>query len=1570
MEANHKKILKAIVLELRHMLEGYYSGSDWHAGDLEQRLNALGVWRDRNPLPADELAGLSDADRDARKVVDAYLKLRDEAGVRREEAVAEFVRETAYTWANRLLALRCMESRDLIDEVILQKDVYSGRSLEHNRLAQRNPELCAGDDDGLFVVLGNAFTKQAESLPLLFDPKAPGIALNPSVAAVKRSIALLSGTEAIRGQDSATNNVFRASDAFGWAYQYWNTEEKDRVFEGVRTEKGTKIEGSDIIPATQLYTEPYMVKFLVQNSLGATWAGMNPGTKLVDVWDYYVRNADHSPVERKRVQELTFLDPACGSGHFLIEAFDLFYAMYEEEGEITDPELICRSVLERNLYGIDIDERAIQISEAALWMKAAEKAVENSGSVTFSVVPANLVATNIRLPKGIDHLQAFLSEHPDDQKLSAALQVVFNGLENADQLGSLLQIEVPVERKLKELQQAEVQRPPIQTHLYKPTVSQEQLPFGIGSYDEWKERTVARLRQHFDSEATNVEGGFFGRAASRGLRLFDLLSRRYDVVAANPPYMGSSNLGEVVKDYIFSRYSTGKADLYSAFILRCIELAGTGTRVAMVTQQSWMYLRSFAELRCRESGEDGTFSGLVASNTLEVLMHLGPGAFHEIGGEVVNSVLFVLSTASPTDGHRITAVSVTDIDDPDRKAEVLRRAARSLESDRVYQPLQKVLLSIPDTPIVYQLTDDFANLLSAGEDLGSIAEVKPGPQTSDNTRFNRLFWEVPNAGSRWFPLSKGGGFRRWKGLNYLVIDWQSDGLRIKEFNQRSGDHWSRNVRNVSFIFRQGITYSALSSAFSARVLSNNEICDTKGPGVYSEPAMRLPLLGYLNTRITQYILKLLSPALDFSPRNIAKLPVPKRLVSEQLVQCIVDLKSMLIAGDMVEYSFSGNLLNTEAQETISAVICLAEAYIENASAQSLALSENARKVVADQAGAPAGLLPLVEGYDALPVFSGWHLPDELYGFHSDLKRVRMSDVELTSLRQELIKAHVPPDAVVKADNFEGEEKETSEETDFGFFLKSSIPRESLTEDLAYKFGINPVSVFWLARPADQSSQPKEPLFAEQPENVASLLILRVLGHRWPKEISDGQVAPLSDGIALLSDSPSVGVSDLVTRAAEGDFERGFADAVGMPFGAWLTRQFFEDHTRRFRKRPVAWHFLSGTGSGRRKPALQLLVYYGQVRDQTIPYIQSQFIRPQRQRNETELRSIESLPANARSDRQQERLTELMDLIAELRAFDQNLEDISRLGFGPEKMRQRLRQNAVDDATLCLKAQWLQKLSSTIKAGPLAPWCSKADTTKLHQSLAKWIADSMLQLPHHCSAVGPAAPKSETLEDDPTSVSLAFLITKKPDEMVQDALNLGCMAWWRPLDETVFGPLRAQIKLAKGELKALKAEDYSIADDPFRRKKEIEARTKELKENVKRWEQDLKEKTATANKLRDEIMAWECSEARGWETWLAAQPMYDTISSLDGVRKAPRIVADWIAQESAYAPDINDGVRVNIAPLQKARILAADVLAAKDVDKAIADRAEWRADERRWCREGKLPQPGWWPMEKTNGSGQK
>jgi hypothetical protein len=329
----------------------------------------------------------------------------------------------------------------------------------------------------------------------------------------------------------------------------------------------------------------------------------------------------------------------------------------------------------------------------------------------------------------------------------------------------------------------------------------------------------------------------------------------------------------------------------------------------------------------------------------------------------------------------------------------------------------------------------------------------------------------------------------------------------------------------------------------------------------------------------------------------------------------------------------------------------------------------------------------------------------------------------------------------------------------------------------------------------------------------------------------------------------------------------------------------------------------------------------------------------------------------------------MDLITELRNFDEQLENVSRCGFGPDKLLPRLRQYAIDDAMLCLKTAWLKRLGDVVAAGPLTDWQDKATKTKLHADLSSWIDNAMSKLWHHCSSAGPTAPKQELLHDDATSASLASVICKNPDEMVAAVITLACDFWRKQLSEAVFAPLRLLIKEAKDELKQLKEEDYGKVGDPFKRRKEIDARTKELEESVKGWDRDLKDKTETAEKLRNDILSWRCPEARTWENWLASQPMYDAISGLDGVRRPPRSVAEWVAQESAYAPDINDGVRVNIAPLQKAGLLAADVLAAKDLDKAIADRADWRTDERRWCREGKLPQPGWWLMEKTNASAQ-
>jgi hypothetical protein len=278
----------------------------------------------------------------------------------------------------------------------------------------------------------------------------------------------------------------------------------------------------------------------------------------------------------------------------------------------------------------------------------------------------------------------------------------------------------------------------------------------------------------------------------------------------------------------------------------------------------------------------------------------------------------------------------------------------------------------------------------------------------------------------------------------------------------------------------------------------------------------------------------------------------------------------------------------------------------------------------------------------------------------------------------------------------------------------------------------------------------------------------------------------------------------------------------------------------------------------------------------------------------------------------------------------------------------------------MKARWLRRFSETIQAGPLADWKTEAASAKIHEDLPNWINEAMAHLDHHCSHIGPEGWKTA---DDPTPPSLAPLICKEPATLVASALEQANGRWWGRLDEEVLAPLRQEMNQKKESLKDIQTELKQLAaltpcPSPGRRG-ELADEERRLKCEIKDLKDKLDGMKDRAVQLRETITAWQCHEAAGWESWLAAQPMYDTISSVDGRRRPPTTVVEWIAQEGSYVPDINDGVRVNIAPLQKAGLLAADVLAKKDLDKAIADRAEWRADERRWCREGKLPQPGWW-----------
>lgn len=1392
MDPELKGILRGLSLKLRHLLEGYYDEEGrWHPGDLERRLNELGVWRERTPKPVDELPHLSEEDLNARKVVDAYLQYRKEAGVSLEEAVAEFVRESAYTWANRLLALRCMEARGLIDEVILQKEIYGWRSLQHNRLASKRPELCTGKDEGLFLVVFQEFELRSKELPQLFDPGVPAVALRPSVAALKKCVALLSGREPVSSNEFACDAVFEAPDAFGWAYQYWNEEEKNRVFEKVRTAKA-KVEGADIIPATCIYTEPYMVRFLVQNSLGALWMSMHPESKLADKWEYYVKDVDRAPVDRKPVSKIAFMDPACGSGHFLLEAFEVLYDMYKEEGTFSTTEEICVSILDNNLFGIDIDERAVQISIAVLWMKAKIKAPLLDTTV-LSNFPDHLLATNIRLPKDRDHLDNFLGKHPEDRPLRRALEAVFEGLENVHELGSLLQIEEPVEKELQYVGS----KLGTQRTLFGPQTEKE--------WESWRRGVVERLKEHIAPEAISADLSefFFSHSAGKGLMLFDLLARRYDVVATNPPYIGFRTMGSALKKYVYRHYAPGKRDLYTAFILRCQELARKKGHIAMVTQHSWMFLSSFAKLRALEEEElrgvgPGVFKGLLRETTLETLAHLGPGAFGEISGEVVNSVLFVLANVAPSPEHHLTAFRlIGPKSSADKDASLLASVKIPSNKNRFFTP-QHGLLDIPTAPLVYSASENILRILNSPVRLNSVALARQGLATSDNNRFLRTFWEVPAGESDdWPSYLKGGRYQKWAGLDWLAIDWRHNGAAVKA---KAGDLYgsvTRTIKNQDFYFRPCLTYTLMSRGSLGVRKARPGPFDVGGMCIFSDSVPLGALAALLNSRIVSYLLRIVSQDLKFQCGTVELLPLPIDMkldpMWESLGNAAIELKDWAVArmeliergSELYRTYLSRQLWNDDLQAVL-AILHSIEALCDQKSAHFYALNSEDETNILGEVGIPPGQMPLIKGYDMLPTLPSYvtELPREVLEYFARHKRQILSPQEMTRLKRRLRTLYEAGPGV----EVEGAEAEDEENAVVGTHIR--IPAETFLEELSQRLEVHPISVYWLLK--EGIEQEEWHCISEEQRLIAdqfTIAILHLLGHRWPKQIEKAEPVPEwsdPDGIVPLTDGTSEPnllnrIRELITANVEnGDVtltERTFADIIGKPLSKWLMTNFFKHHTKQFKKRPIVWQIEShpvgsskprqGHGGALRdasEPAFSCLVYYHKLDADLLPKIRSQYVGPVRIRYETELRTLERVQTPS-ADQTERRMT-LEYLIEELKEFDAKLEKVINEGF---------------------------------------------DSTSLREIVAE--------------------------------------------------------------------------------------------------------------ESLDRW------------------------------------------TSVDAEASPPPTRDLFYNQEKAYNPDINDGVRVNIAPLQKAGILAADVLSKKDMNRAIRDRTEWRADERRWCREGKLPQPGWW---KTKG----
>jgi hypothetical protein len=559
-----------------------------------------------------------------------------QAGLAPAEVVSKLVNEIAFTHLNRLVAFKMFETSRIIREAV-------GRGPDSNGFKfylADHPE-----EEALWKAgqIENAYRRYllwqsgeiASEIPVLFDPENLASRLFPRSTVLNIFLTLLNAPE--------LTPAWQAEETIGWVYQFFNERENEAVFDRLNKQK-LKIRRQDIPAATQRYTPRWIVRFLVENSLGRLWVQMHPDTRLASQLRYLVPLGREVPQEELRlVKEISLLDPACGTMHFGLIAFDLFVEMYAEEIEsvgqpgwpqtpsVTDPSEIPAAIIEHNLFGIDIDLRAVQLSALTLYIKA--KRLNKAAHISDH----NLACADV-MPFSTADLGRFIIEmrfaNPIFERMLRRIQ---EQLIDINQVGSLLRIE----KELHDLVEEDRRKHQRQRQAKYGNIDQSQsfLPEleSDASATEYYVYLEAQLIQALDffrktASSRGEDMRFFTGEASKSLHILDLMLRRYDCVVANPPYMSRRNMNDVLADFLTDHYEDAKGDLYAAFIARCAELANDTGRVGMITQQSFMFISSYENLR----------TGLLQEFAIETMAHTGPHAFPEIQGEKVNTTAFVL----------------------------------------------------------------------------------------------------------------------------------------------------------------------------------------------------------------------------------------------------------------------------------------------------------------------------------------------------------------------------------------------------------------------------------------------------------------------------------------------------------------------------------------------------------------------------------------------------------------------------------------------------------------------------------------------------------------------------------------------------------------------------------------------------------------------------------------------------------------------------------------------------------------------------------------------------------------
>lgn len=810
-----------------------------------------------------------------------------------QKGISEVYEEAAYTWFNRLCAIRILQKNNLCSPVLTYADAArtpvivdearQGRIPQmKEELRQRLMELL--DDDTKvteqFAILITAWCHDNPIINQCFGSIADytELLLPNNILAEGGFVDLLNHTEFI------TDEEFQSPELIGWLYQFYISERKDEVF----AKKG-KFEADEIPAATQIFTPNWIVKYMVQNTVGRIYLDNNPyETQVQKKWQYLVEPSE-KPDEKNTLKynELTDLkvaDLACGSGHILNECFDLLYDLYIVEGYGRGEAV--ENIFIHNLTGIDLDTRAKQLSQFALLLKACQKdAAFADAHVLPNVLDMTGVVPALDKKAMAEACLQFVGGYED--VAGEMLEEDFELLKEADNLGSIM----------------------------------------IFNNDE---NYLNMLRSHYQDWTKNGTDDCPAdiKLLLPGVKMILALTEHYHALVMNPPYMGGGKMNSVLSKYVKDNYSEAKADLFSVFMDMGMKRLIFGGKMAQINMQSWMFLSSFEKLR----------DIFLHIYVIDSMLHLGPRTFDELSGEVVQNTAFVLTKPRFSEYGMMTSFELASKPLEERKAIINKlieegdsgefkkniREAKGIyyrlvdgkncadkeqmflankdgneDGKHIYYPNVEQLnfSKIPGAPIGYWVTPKIQEIFTSNLALSAVASPCVGLQTADNARFLRLWFEpsysrigigcenaalAARSQKKWFPYNKGGSFRRWYGNQEFVVNWEEDGKEIKEYK-------GAVIRNPTFYFKSSVSWGLIASnASSFRFYPSGFIYDVAGMSLFANDTNnQLFLLGSLNTKLAFKLVRLMNPTVNMQCGDIAKTPY-LRLDSNQKMRSISD----------------------------------------------------------------------------------------------------------------------------------------------------------------------------------------------------------------------------------------------------------------------------------------------------------------------------------------------------------------------------------------------------------------------------------------------------------------------------------------------------------------------------------------------------------------------------------------------------------------------------------------------------------------------------------------------------------